>query len=319
MLDRTFFADYPVVPSPGWEQGAVGVWQAMQRVTGTRVVFENLAALPQRPALLATNSTQKYDFLPIRAELSRARVRAVTVTKGKNYHQPVMRFLLERLGVVPLASRGYLLLVDFTQTLGRRPSEDEYRQLRSHVDQGTALPDALARVLDETPREVLGHRFEPRVERYRAFIRRLYATVMGETLRLASEAVDAGHHVQMYPEGTVSSRLSEGRIGAVQLAWALGLPIVPVGMSGCRGAFVGQSPLLRGGQVTVRFGEPYGLPADLLPPDFVPFDPECEARHQATLKDATGALMARLDALLDPDLRRITGASDGTRGTRRFL
>src|SRR6185295_13004209 len=119
MLDRDFFRDYQATPSPFWGALAGGAFRTMERLTGTRVVFEGLERLPKTPALLATNSTQKYDFMPIRCALDALGIRAVTITKGKNYHQPVMAFLLGQLGVVPLASRGYLLAVDFQALLGR--------------------------------------------------------------------------------------------------------------------------------------------------------------------------------------------------------
>lgn len=321
MLDRTFFATYPVLPAPAWEQGAARVFTAMQHASRTHITFENLDALPSSPALIATNSTQKFDFLPIRTELKEHGLRVVTVTKGKNYHHPVMGFLLKRLGVVPLASRGYLLLVDFTNVMKRRPTDDEYRALRRHIDEGAPLPDrALENRLEGSPRLLLGHRFVPGADCFRDLHRRVYAAVMAETLRLCRSAVDAGYHVQMYPEGTVSSRLGQGRIGAVQLAWALNLPIVPAGLSGCRRAFRGQSPLLRGGDITIRFGAPFRLPAALLPEGFRPFDPEHEATHRATLQQATAELMNRLDPLLDEEHRRAEGfVHDGARGTKRFL
>ncbi len=322
MLDRAFFARYRVAPSPPWERAVAALWGGMERATGTRVTLQNLEALPTSPALIATNSTQKYDFMPLRVALRRRGVRAVTVTKGKNYHQRTMAFLLGRLGVVPLASRGYLLLVDFLGTFGRRCTEEEYRALRSHVDDGAPLPEFLRERLERTPRALLGHAYEPDSSAggYRAFLHRVYREVMGQTLRLCREAVAQGHHVQMYPEGTVSSRLGEGRIGAVQLAWALRLPIVPAGMSGCRAAFQGQAPLLRGGEIHVRFGEPYSLPSGLLPADFSPFDPAHEARFRVPLQRATAELMDRLDALLAPEQRRRDGfVADGTSGTRRFL
>lgn len=321
MLDRRFFADYRVLPSPFWERTFGDLWAGMQRASGTTVHFENVEALPGAPVLLATNSTQKYDFMPFREELLRRRIPAVTVTKGKNYHSKVMGFLLGRLGVVPIASRGYILLVDFLRTVKRRPSEDEYRALRRYLDQGAPLPegDAFQR-LESTPRVILGHTFDPSREPYRATLRRVYASVMAETVRLSREAAQAGHHVQMYPEGTVSGRLGQGRIGAVQLAWTLKLPIVPVGLNGMRAAFRGQGLRLRGGPIRAVFGQPYTLPADFLPKDFVPFDPEHEERHRGTLQAATDALMERLDGLLDADCRRQAGfETDGTQGTRRFL
>ena len=250
----------------------------------------------------------------------------MTVAKAKNYHDPIMRFLLSRLGVVPLASKGYLLLVDFTGAIGRRPDDAEYRALRDRLERGAPWPagepfEALA----TRPRALLGHAFDPAAEPYRAFVQRVYAEEpLGETLRLAREAVAAGADVQMYPEGTVAPRLGRGRPGAVQLAWALGLPIVPVGMSGCPDAFAGDSPLLRvrpGGAaaLTIRFGRALTLPPNLLPADFRPFNAVAEATHRAALVGYTDdVLMPAIEALLDPPFRRGEAPSPG-KGTRAFL
>lgn len=323
MLDRAFFDRYRVLPSPGVERAVAAGWSALERATSTHLQIENIEALPDKPVLLATNSTQKYDFMPLRVELRRRGIRAVTVTKGKNYHQPLMGWLLGRVGVVPIASRGYLLLVDFVQTAGRRPSEDEYRRMRAHLDDDEPLPPTPAfHALQSTRRELLGYPVDPGHESWSVALRRIYSEVMQQTLRLCREAVNAGCHVQMYPEGTVSSRLGQGRIGAVQLAWTLGLPLLPVGLSGMRDAFVGQGLRLRrgGAKVTARFGAAYALRKDFLPRDFRPFDPDHERRHRATLLDATAQLMDRLDLLLDADCRRAEGfVPDGTHGTRRFL
>ncbi|MFN7132685.1 MAG: hypothetical protein ACK4N5_11430, partial [Myxococcales bacterium] len=100
MLERRFYETYRVVPSPFWSAVCGGAWDRMCDLTGTRVVFEGFTP-PDTPVVFATNSTQKYDFMPFRAELRRRGVPTVTVTKGKNYHHPAMAFLLGRLGVVP--------------------------------------------------------------------------------------------------------------------------------------------------------------------------------------------------------------------------
>ena len=319
MLDVDFFKRYPIVPSPLWEGAVALAFGAMERATRTRVLFEDFVR-PASPVMFATNSTQKYDFLIFRAETRRQGLPVVTVTKGKNYHSP-LRLVLEHTGVVPLASRGYILLVDFTAVHARRPTEDEYRALRDHLNDASPLPDApVFRAISERPREVLGHRFDPRERSWRDFIRQVYRFVLGEALRLSREAVAAGYHIQMYPEGTVSSRLGRGRIGAVQFAHALGIPIVPVGMCGCREVFKGQGMTLRGGDVTMRFGAPWVPTLGALPKDFVHFDPEHEARHRATLQAATDTLMTKIDALLDARHRHDPDhAPDGTQGTRRFL
>jgi glycosyltransferase involved in cell wall biosynthesis len=115
-------------------------------------------------------------------------------------------------------------------------------------------------------------------------------------------------------------RLTGTRVVLENLAWALGVPVVPSGMSGCPDAFRGSGLALRGGEVRVRFGAAYALRADLLPRDFRPFDPDLEAREQAALRRATAELITRLDGFLDERYRRAEGfVHDGSQGTRRFL
>lgn len=319
MLTPGFYERYRVLPTRSTYRPAYAFYRAWVAATRTRIDVEGWDRLPDRPAILATNSTQKQDFMALRVLAEQRGVPCVTVTKAKNYHQPVMAWLLGRLGVVPIASKGYFLLVDFTQTLGRRPTDPEYRAVRDHVDRGTDLPPGPLQLLLHRPRQVVGHRFDPAQEAWRTFLRRIYRQSLQETVRLAREAADAGYHIQMYPEGTVSPTLGQGRIGAVQLAVALGLPLLPVGMSGCPDAFWGDSPLVRGGRIQLRVGELLPVPPDLVPASFVPFDPDAETTHRAALQGLTDTLMDRIDALLDPPFRRRSELPVLGKGTRAFL
>jgi 1-acyl-sn-glycerol-3-phosphate acyltransferase len=319
VLDRRYLADYRVLPSAAWEAAVTGAFHAMSLATRTRVTLRD-ARLPPGPVIFASNSTQKYDFMPLRQEAARLGWPLVTVTKAKNYHSRAMRPVLERTGVLPLASKGYVILVDVVASLGRRPEDAEYRALRRHLDEGVPLPespDFLA--LQRRPRTILGYPYHPSSETLREGWRRAYRGLLGETLRLAREAVGAGHHLHIYPEGTVSGRLGPGRAGVMQLAWALDLPVVPLAMSGCRDAFRGQGLWLRGGEIELRFGEPYRPDLSALPPGFRPFDPDDEQTYRPALQRATDDLMDRLDALLPPGLRRAAEAGDPGHDTRRFL
>ncbi len=323
MLTPAFYRDYRVLPTP-WCTNAVRLlFTANVGLARTRIRVEGWERLPPSPVLVATNATQKNDFMAFRWAAHQRGRPCVTVTKAKNYHQAAMGFVLRRVGVVPIASKGYFLLLDFSRQVGRRPTDAEYRALRDHLDRGLPLPDgAPFDDLRRAHRRLLDRDFDPGREDWRAFQRRLYAESLAETLRLSREAVRAGFDVQMYPEGTVAPRLGRGRHGVVQLAWALGLPIVPVGMSGCPDAFAGDSPLLRlrGGDVTIRVGEPLALPPDLLPAGFRPFHPEDEAASRAALEGFVGArLMPAIDALLDPPFRHVEGDTFAGKGTRAFL
>ncbi len=319
MLTPDYLRSFDPLPRPTFERAARGVLEMMERFSGTHLEVEGFEP-PSRPVLYATNSTQRNDFLALRLALARRAVKVTTVTKARTYHEG-SGHVAAWLGTIPIASRGYVLLVDFVAVNGRRPTDAEYRLLRDHVDQGTALPssDAFGRLVS-VPRELLGHAVDPACEPYADAVHRVYGALMQETLRLMRTAVARGHSIQLYPEGTVSPRLGVGRIGAVQAAHALGLDIVPVGMSGCPEVIRGDGLLLTGGTIRLRFGEPLRHPLATLPEGFQAFEPASERAHRPALLAATEVLMSRLDGLLDERYRRpaIAPRKEPT-STHRFL
>ncbi len=296
-------------------------YKAMRWIMGSDVRVEGAEHLPTTPALLACNSTHRFDPLTFRVALLDLGHDAATVSKGKNWHDPATAWFAAVLGALPLVSRGYLITMDFMSVVGRRPEPAEYRALRDHLDGGDSLPagapfDQLLRA----DRAVLGFQLNLGQRSYRAAMLDAYASYQAVFLRQAGEVVRSGRHIHMYPQGTVSSRLSEGRIGAVQVAAALRIPVVPVGICGAATAFRSASnPLPRRGVVTVKLGEPYHLPEGALPPDFRAFDPVHEEANRSVLQRLTGDLMERINALVEPGASwSVDRASDGKQGTHRF-
>jgi 1-acyl-sn-glycerol-3-phosphate acyltransferase len=321
-LDAAAFRRHRAVPHPAWHWLGGSAFDLHARLAQTDLIVEGFERLSSEPVLLTSNASHMFDFFPLRCLLRRAGIPAVSIAKGKYFQHPAMSWAFGRVGVVPIISRGYLIVADFLAVHGRRPEEPEYRALRRHLDAHASLPahptfDALR----DRPRTLLGFPFAPRAESYRTAMLRTYECCMMETVRLARTAVKNGHHVHLYPEGTVSSRLGTGRRGAVQLAHALGLAIQPVGISGCREAFRStRTPRLRGGRITIRFGERWSQATAALPASFKPFHPLHERDCAPLLDDATEELMRRLDALLEPPYRHSpTHLHDGSAGVGRFL
>lgn len=319
MLTPDFYTDYRVLPTPWLERPAASFYRLWLAATRTHFVAEGWDRMPATPCLIATNSTQNQDFMALRTLAYVRGTPCVTVTKAKNYHNAAMAFALRRLGVVPIASKGYFILADAMAVLGRRPTDAEYRALRDHVDREAPVAAGPLQAILTRQRKVFARDFDPAGEPWRLLVRRIYAESLAQTVRLAREAVASGCHVQMYPEGTVSPRLGTGRIGAVQLAIALGLPLLPVGMSGCPQAFWGTGPLTKGGTVRVRIGELLPVPANLVPAEFKPFDPDHETQFRPALQGLTDDLMTRINALLDPPFQRAEGQFFAGKGTRAHL
>lgn len=317
MLTPSFYERYDPRPqAPTWPvlASALRAWMA---AVGFRVELTGAERIPERPALLCTNSTQRHDFLALMRGLDSLGKRVVTFTKAKNFHSAASAFVMKRTGTIPLASRGYIITVDLRDSLGRRPTEDEYRAVRNHVDRAAPLPAALG-WLQSRPRAILGVPFDPQRCAYGEQVQEVYRRSLVETVRLARLAVDDGCYLQIYPEGTVSRQLAAGRIGAVQFAKALGLAVVPIGMSGCPAAFFGESPVPAPGTVQIRVGEPLAL-AEALPAAHRPFHPDDEAANRGALLGATQTLMGSIEALVDDAHKRPRAGALPGKGVRAFL
>ena len=286
----------------------------------TKIEVEGLEHLQNSGlAIIAANHTHRYDFLPIRYVLDAQDIHIVTWVKARDYRSSSRSLILSKMGNVPIASRGYLICADFAGEFGRAPTEEEYRQLRDHVDVGfEADPALLAGLLRQ--RSVMGSTADPSQLGYAGAIRQAYYEFMMATLDKARIARDAGRHVQIYPQGATSSQLTPGKNGTVQAAIALGLPIVPVGISGCRAVFKGPTPVSRGGLINIRFGEPIELAREALPDDFRPYHPEDEDTHRPLLTDWTQNVMERIAELCEPDCRWAPDLkSDAKHGIARFF
>jgi 1-acyl-sn-glycerol-3-phosphate acyltransferase len=308
--------------NPVWAWGSASIANAIFTFTPkTRVVFENEQILRRGQFIIATNHTHKMDFLPLRAPLLYRGYEFVSWVKARAYKDPAMGTFLKYTGNVPISSRGYLIAADYWDLFGERPTEEEYRALRDHVDKSKPLPDGERYLaLQNTPRRMLGLFFHPNTFTYQHAIQQLYYELMQIALRMTRQAIHRGAHVQIYPQGAVSSRLTRGYNGIIHASLALGLPIVPVGISGCREVFVNGGPRTGPGDIIVRFGEPYEIDRSTLPSDLRPFHPEDEARYRDLLRSHVDVVMDRLNDTLEPDYQRISeDFYDGKEGLDRFF
>lgn len=84
-----------------------------------------------------------------------------------------------------------------------------------------------------------------------------------KALRKAQGALKSGHVLGMFPEGTRSAGkgLGEGEPGTAFIALRTGAPIVPVAIWGTEGIKLPRDAFrFRGSRISVRFGQPFGLP-----------------------------------------------------------
>jgi 1-acyl-sn-glycerol-3-phosphate acyltransferase len=114
-------------------------------------------------------------------------------------------------------------------------------------------------------------------------------------LRVAEQVLGQGRLLCMFPEGTrsVSGVLGSAYGGAALLAIKSAAPIIPVAITGTPQIFLRYFPWLGRPRVTVTVGAPFNLGS-----------PDGMAQRDDRER-ATGEIMARIAALLPPELRGV--------------
>jgi len=288
------------------------------------LVVEGWDRLPKTPVILALNHTDDFSYWPFQYAMHKRFARYTSCwVKGKNFEGAGMSFFMRVMNNIPLASRGYLLTRDFLTTVGRHPSEVEYRLLRDALNAGTSVDgEQLPRELLERPRLILGRPFDPAHENYIDAMESLFNQMMARFVDLNRHALDIGLDVLVYPQGSRSIRLSRGHGGIGQVALHLGATIVPVGCSGGDIAYPTRSPLCQPARIVYRIGDPI-LPAELDPvrpsEPYQPFTRAADA-HAEAFQAVADLVMQRIDGLVDERYRfGDDHGTDGVTGTARFV
>jgi len=300
---------------------------------GVDIRIEGFDKVPEAPVIYAMNHTDRFNYWPFQYQLRRKHSRYTAVwVKGKYYEHPVLGRFMEWVNSVPAVSRGYLIVKDFIRTVGRKPSDDEYRVLRDWVDScstSEATKEQVDRDLSgvpteilNQPRDILGRPFDPSTEDYAIAQNRLFEMMMHRVLELNQSVVDKKLDLIIFPQGTRSLRLSRGQIGLAQIALYFGLAIVPVGCNGSDKVYPGGSPLARKGQVVYRCGEPITPEqlAEYMPPQqWSPFNSADEQKHRPLFRALTDRVMDSINSLLDEEYQIDKDKGDGVQGSSRFV
>ena len=298
------------------------------RLARTRIRIEGAENLIDEPVIFAMNHTDRFNYWPFQFELWRKHDRfTATWVKGKYYESPAVATFMEKTNNLPTVSRGYIITRDFVSTLGRRPTSDEYAALRAQVNSTArgqtphAISPGVPEEIFSQPRDILGRAFRPSQETYAEAVCQVFTQMMQRFLELHEEAFALGLDLLIFPQGTRSIRLSEGRIGMAQVALKYQRTIVPVGCSGSDRVYPGSNPFAKGGNITYRVGVPIRYQAMTpfhMDVPFTPFDAADEARHRDAFQGLTDLVMARIDQLVDPPYR-FGEEAGGVTGSDRFL
>jgi hypothetical protein len=263
------------------------------------------------------NHTDRYNYWPFQFKLWKLVNRfTATWVKGKYYENRAMGKFMETMNQLPTISRGYIITRDFLELMKRTPTNEEYSQLRTWVDESYEVGSSSAR--DEsflstlpTPilrakRNVLGREFEPEKEMYPDYVNATFRTMMDLFVVLNEQAHDVGLDILIFPQGTRSKRLLPSHTGIAELAFHLKCPVVPVGCNGSDTAYPGVSPWASKGECVYRIGEPIdhgSVPEYDINEPFQPFSSEADRELGPRFKQLADLVTRRIDSLLDEPYR----------------
>ncbi len=335
MLTLDVMKEIELTPVPVAQKAVAWLLRANYRfpTTRTKITVENWENLPRdgRPVYLAMNHTDRYNYWPFQVQLWKEKdIFTATWVKGKYYNHPVTQRFMVWTNNIPTPSRGYVLTADAAGVIGA-PEGDLYRLLRNAIEANWSedeLNEAASEAgkiekverLQHTPRDMLGLEFDPSRHTYVERQREVFRRMMDEFIQLNEQAFSADLRILVFPEGTRSVTLGEGKPGLAQMALRTGATIVPVGCNGSNLAYPSDSPLSSGGKIVYRIGEPLTpedeLAAYRIDDDFRPFTDEAHA-YNDKFEAVTDVVMERIAGLLDPEY--LAGDGTAVKGANRFL
>ncbi len=216
--------------------------------------LENIERIPRDETVIyAMNHTDRYNYWPFQYELWRQHYPFTTVwAKGKYYRSKAVGKFLDSCNVIPVPSMGYLVEEYYKQKFGRKIGKGEYRIIKDWID--GKIDEAVS--LSKLKAETTGLFNASYIEHLREY----HQTLMEKVAELSTRALkEWGIGLIIFPEGTRSLRLGEGRIGIAQIALYSGKKIIPVGCNNSDLVYRGHLPFAKSGAITYRIGEPLSV------------------------------------------------------------
>lgn len=261
--------------------------------------LENLT--PGENVIIAMNHTDRFNYWPFQYRLRQLKVFPYSTVwvKAKYYRNALLAKGLDLCNLIPVPSMGYLLEEFFQKTMKRRPNKDEYRLLKDLIDGKYNLGEYQKQIKDYL--ELLGEPFIEQVKDY-------YERIMAQVAQLSQKALfEKGLNIIIFPEGTRSLSLGEGRTGLAQLALHTKKKVVPVGCNNSEQVYQGSLPFAKSGRIVYRIGEPITYDKQLrecqIKEDFRLLSRESQERYRVQFQRATEIIMERISLLLDARYR----------------
>ena len=266
--------------------------------------IENAERIPRGESVIfAMNHTDRFNYWPFQYKLLKMKEFPFTTVwvKAKYYKNAFLAKGLDLCNLIPLPSMGYLIEEFYRKHFNRKMDRSLYRAVKDMID---------GRIEGAGPQERAAvEALQGMGEHFAEFIRDYYEAVMEKVAELSKTALfEKNLNLIIFPEGTRSVKLAEGRTGLAQLALHTEKRVVPVACNNSEEVYRGSLPIARSGWVTYRIGEPLSVHDQLksyrIAEPFSLFSRESQQRYREQFEGVTRIVMESIEGMLDEKYRR---------------
>ncbi len=266
--------------------------------------IENAERIPRGESVIfAMNHTDRFNYWPFQYKLLKMREFPFTTVwvKAKYYKNAFLAKGLDLCNLIPVPSMGYLIEEFYRKKFNHKMDKGLYRAVKDMID---------GRLAEAGPQERAAvEAIQAMGEQFAEFIRGYYEAVMEKVAELSRIALcEKQLNLIIFPEGTRSVTLAEGRTGLAQLALHTEKRIVPVACNNSEEVYTGSLPFAKSGRITYRIGEPLSVHDRLkeyrIHEPFRLFSRESQQRYREQFEGVTRIVMASIEGMLDEKYRR---------------
>jgi 1-acyl-sn-glycerol-3-phosphate acyltransferase len=258
------------------------------------IQIENADRIPRGESVIfAMNHTDRFNYWPFQYKLLKMQEFPFTTVwvKAKYYKNAFLAKGLDLCNLIPVPSMGYLIEEYYRKTFHRKMDKSLYRAVRDMIEGRLAEAGPNERAAIEAVQAMGGQ--------FAEYIRVQYEGVMEKVAELSRAALcDQKLNLIIFPEGTRSVKLAEGRTGLAQLALHTEKRIVPVACNNSEEVY----------RITYRIGEPLSvndqLKAYRIREPFRLLSRESQQRYREQFEGVTQIVMESIDRMLDEKYRR---------------
>lgn len=268
------------------------------------IQIEGIEKIPKdKNVIFAMNHTDRYNYWPFQYKLWKAKDLPFTTVwvKAKYYRNATVAKVLDACNLIPVPSMKYLIEEFFVKKVGRRIRGEEYRSLKDIIAGKEDAGDSLTISSLELATLIR--------ENFIEFITSYYEAIMERVAELSKEALlEKNLNLIIFPEGTRSIKLGQGKTGLAQLALNTETTIIPVGCNNSEQIYSGNLPFAKSGSVLYRVGDPLSFDGKLkkyrIKKEFKPFSAESKLKYRTKFEEVTRIVMESIDRLVDERHRR---------------